>query len=132
MLDIYCDGSYKNGIGTWAYAIFRDENIIDANAGRVPDTHYNSNNLAELVAIIEGIRAMPLDFTGKVFTDSVYCTHGYKNLHKVKKGRYSTYWVQLEKLMQCGRYSLHWVRSKTSKKHDMVDAIAKNELSTYL
>lgn len=133
MLDIHCDGAYKDGIGAYAYAIYYQDNKLAEGAGIVPHTHYNSNNLAELTAIIEAITAIPLEYTATVYTDSIYCTNGIKNINKVLKGRYPEAWVRLYTLLQCGRYQVKWLRdSNKHPRHRDVDSFAKSTLAYVL
>lgn len=66
-LEIYTDGSSKDGYGSWAYVVTRNGQTINENSGRVRCA--NSNTM-EFQAAIEALKDLPKHSTVSLFTDS--------------------------------------------------------------
>lgn len=66
-LEIYTDGSSKDGVGSWAYVISRRGQCLDENSGRVPRA---SSNAMEFQAAIEALTSIPPNSNVTLFTDS--------------------------------------------------------------
>jgi ribonuclease HI len=78
-LCIFTDGSCANGMGSWAFAVVRHDNVISENAGAVQDT---TNNRMELQAVLQAlahVRHMREPHT--VFTDSRYVLSAASKRH---------------------------------------------------
>ena len=66
-LEIYTDGSSKNGCGSWAYIISRRGKSIIENSGRI--RRANSNTM-EFQAAIEALSSIPENTSVTLFSDS--------------------------------------------------------------
>jgi ribonuclease HI len=66
-LEIYTDGSSKDGVGSWAYVISRRGQCLGENSGRVRRA---SSNAMEFQAAIEALTSIPCGSNVILFTDS--------------------------------------------------------------
>lgn len=66
-LEIYTDGSSKDGFGSWAYIISRRGKCIVEKSGRI--RRGKSNNM-EFQAAIEALSSVPLNSNITLFSDS--------------------------------------------------------------
>lgn len=66
-LEIYTDGSSKDGIGSWAFVISRKGKVLSEKSGRM--RRANSNAM-ELQAAIEALKAVPQGSKINLFSDS--------------------------------------------------------------
>ena len=66
-LEIYTDGSSKDGVGSWAYVISRRGHCLSENSGRVRRA---SSNAMEFQAAIEALTSIPPNSHVTLFTDS--------------------------------------------------------------
>ncbi|OYZ13445.1 MAG: hypothetical protein B7Y39_17650 [Bdellovibrio sp. 28-41-41] len=66
-LEIYTDGSSKDGVGSWAYVISRRGRCLGENSGRVRRA---SSNAMEFQAAIEALASIPPKSNVTLFTDS--------------------------------------------------------------
>lgn len=85
---IYTDGGCwnGNGMGAWAYIVLEDrvksDKIIRSDSGKLVDS---TNNRAELMAVIEGIKSLPKGSKVNIFTDSGYVQHGFTKPNYLNK-----------------------------------------------
>lgn len=66
-LEIYTDGSCKDGFGSWSYIISRRGKIICERAGSVQGT---SSNTMEFQAALEALSSLSVKSTITIFSDS--------------------------------------------------------------
>ena len=66
-VEVYTDGSSKNGFGSWAYVISRRGECLAENSGRVRGA--NSNRM-EFQAAIEALHSLPENSKITLFSDS--------------------------------------------------------------
>lgn len=67
LLEIYTDGSSKDGWGSWAYVICRNGKIVVEKSGRIQK---GASNIMELQAAIEALLALPEKSQLTLFSDS--------------------------------------------------------------
>lgn len=130
MISIYCDGSSSGGSdqpGGWGYVIVRGDDVIAWSFGGDPST---TNNLMEIEAAIQGIRAaihLGIDCRNEVVelvSDSQYVIgigcgiyKPCKNLQVVKK--FKAVSAQLKVVFR-------WIKSHTGDKYNEIcDKLAK-------
>jgi len=79
MNELYANGGviYKNPSqfgGTWAFRVLADGMVICEKSGVITPEQAGlpsiTNNLTEMIAVIEGFRVMPSYWVGRVFSDS--------------------------------------------------------------
>lgn len=66
-LKIYTDGSFKRGIGTWAFVVVQDDVVIHEAAGR--ETRTDSNRM-EFRAAVEALQWLPTPSDVVLHSDS--------------------------------------------------------------
>jgi len=71
---VFTDGSCDNnpGPGGWGFVRVEDDEILDAQHGRAPDT---TNNRMELQALIEAYKSLPADAELTIYSDSQLCVN---------------------------------------------------------
>jgi len=141
---IYCDGACSGnpGPGGWAANISGlQDDIIDICGG----TEVTTNNIMELTAAIQGIRAVISrlkvpDREIKVFSDSEYLVKGMKEwLATWKRRNWKTankspvknleLWKQLDSLNSSYEISWHWVKAHDgNERNERADGLA-NKMS---
>ncbi len=67
MFEIYTDGSYKQGRGSWAYVIVKEGAVIHEASGLAKKT---SSHRMEFHAAIEALRSFPLSTPATLYSDS--------------------------------------------------------------
>jgi ribonuclease HI len=67
VLDIYTDGSHKNGIGSWAYVVSRRKKSISEDFGCLNKAN---SNFMEFQAAIEALSAIPKKSVVNLHSDS--------------------------------------------------------------
>lgn len=67
VVEIYTDGSSKDGVGSWAYVISRRGKCIAESSGR---TRGANSNTMEFQAAIEALKAVPANSKINIFSDS--------------------------------------------------------------
>ncbi len=67
MVEIYTDGSYKQGRGSWAFVIVKNGIVTQEASGRSKKT---SSHRMEFQAAIEAIRSLDLGTQAQLYTDS--------------------------------------------------------------
>lgn len=79
MNQLFCDGGVirKNPStigGMWAFRLLEDNEVIREHASIVFPAHIGldavSNNLTEMLALINGLEALPRDWKGTIYSDS--------------------------------------------------------------
>jgi ribonuclease HI len=66
-LEIYTDGSSKNGFGSWAYIISRRGKCMVEKSGRIRRAN---SNVMEFQAAIEALNSVPVNSKVTLFSDS--------------------------------------------------------------
>lgn len=60
--------------GTWAFRLLQDEQVVIERFGVITPIESGqpsiTNNLTEMLALVMGLRALPLDWIGTVYSDS--------------------------------------------------------------
>lgn len=118
-VQIYTDGACKGnpGVGGWG-ALLRCGTVEKELFGGEPLT---TNNRMELLAVIEGIRALKTRSIVEVYTDSQYVQKGVSEwLAGWKKNGWKTaarkpvknddLWKDLDALLNNHQFSWHWVK----------------------
>ncbi|MGL4768293.1 MAG: ribonuclease HI [Formosimonas sp.] len=118
-VQIYTDGACKGnpGVGGWG-ALLRCQGVEKELYGGEPHT---TNNRMELLAVIEGIRALKRRSIVEVYTDSKYVQQGVSEwLAGWKKNGWKTaakkpvknedLWRMLDELLPHHELSWHWVK----------------------
>jgi ribonuclease HI len=65
--EVYTDGSFKNGYGSWAYVIVRKGKVLRESSGRARKT---SSNPMEFQAAIEALKSLPEGAHITLYSDS--------------------------------------------------------------
>lgn len=123
MFKIFCDGGCrnnqsKNNLGAWAFRIYTDVQFIDAKSQCVPNT---TNNIMELTAAIEALKAIPAGSWATIYLDSQYVKQGITEwIKRWKRNNWKTtkktsvankeLWVQLDSLTQARNIKWVWVK----------------------
>jgi ribonuclease HI len=107
-LEIYTDGSSKDGFGSWAYLISRHGKCISEKAGRIRCA--NSNTM-EFQAAIEALQALPESSNITLFTDSKILV----DTMTFGKG-HSSFQTQIDSLLQLTQK--HHIQWKWIKAHN--------------
>jgi ribonuclease HI len=115
-VELWADGSgrTKGPIGfAWSLAHLATGVVLDGQAGALEGT----NNRAELLAVISGLKALKRSTSVEVVTDSQYVCHAYprgwvaswkrKNWVKVKN---ADLWHELDKLVSQHEVGWRWTR----------------------
>ncbi|MBX3355734.1 MAG: ribonuclease HI [Phycisphaeraceae bacterium] len=139
--ELYTDGACSGnpGPGGWAF-ILRGEGI-DGEVARSGFDPQTTNNRMELLAIIEGLEALPAD-RGKVSvtSDSEYAVKGLREwLDGWKQKGWKTsrrepvknddLWKRLDALRERHEVSMHWVRGhKDHPENNRCDQMAVAEI----
>lgn len=79
LLEIYTDGSYKNGWGSWAFIFVQNQKIIFEKSSRVKKT---DSLRMEYQAAIESLKSLPLGSQAHLYSD---CQILIENLKKLSK-----------------------------------------------
>ena len=126
MYEIYTDGScLKNpGKGGWAFAIFKNNKLLQLGSGANSNT---TNNRMELTAIIKA-----LEFTKfkniEIYSDSQLCINCAQNIWKKKANL--DLWKEFENYSKTKNINFHWVKGHSGNKYnDFVDKLAFKEAS---
>ena len=72
-LDIYTDGSEKNGNGGWGVAIYFEDKVKEVYGGE----KHTTNNRMELTATIKAMESLLNNFDIDLYVDSDYVLRGY-------------------------------------------------------
>ena len=66
-LEIYTDGSLKQGRGSWAYVVVRDGVVVEESSGRAKRT---TSLRMEFMAVIEALKALPPATRATIHSDA--------------------------------------------------------------
>ena len=134
-IQMYTDGSCLNnpGPGGWA-ALLRFNKTEKIFSGGQVDT---TNNQMELMAVIEGLRALTKPCDVELYTDSRYVMDGYtkwltgwkaRNWKKSDKKPVlnKDLWVQLGEQAEAHNIDWHWVKGHSGHtENERVDQLAR-------
>ena len=126
MYKIYTDGScLKNpGKGGWAFAIFKNNKLLQLGSGANSDT---TNNRMELTAIIKALELTNFKNID-IYSDSQWCINCAKNIWKKKANL--DLWEEFHKYSKTKKIVFHWVKGHSGNKYnDFVDKLAFKEAS---
>lgn len=117
-MEIYTDGSYKKGWGSWAFIFVKDNQIILEQSARVKNT---DSLRMEYQAAIESLKALPQNSKAHLYSD---CQILIENLNKlpfwsenqwINKNRYpiphSDLLQQLYSLIKNKSVQMKWVKA---------------------
>ena len=136
---IYTDGACSGnpGKGGWAALLECGENkkIISGNSGNT------TNNIMELTAVVNALKAIKVKCIIDIFTDSKYVKDGITTwISGWKKNGWKSsskspvknqeIWKELDELIQKHEVKMHWVKAHNgNEKNELVDQIARGEIS---
>lgn len=110
-LDIYTDGSSKDGVGSWAYVISRRGRCLVENSGRVLRA---SSNAMEFQAAIEALRSIPPGSNVTLFTDSKILVDAM-----ISGTAHASFQSQIDRLVpltQIHRINWRWIKAHNGNK----------------
>ena len=138
-VDLYTDGACLGnpGPGGWAY-ILRDRKTANEkeNSGGEPST---TNNRMELIAVIQGLKALDQPTTVHLCADSQYVLHGIRDwMPNWKKRNWRTaarkpvanadLWKTLDELIQYHDVHVEWTRGHAGHtENERCDQLASQE-----
>lgn len=140
-VEIYTDGACQGnpGPGGWAAILVYKDHEKEA-AGYAPLT---TNNRMEMMAAIEGIRALKHKSNVKLYTDSTYLKegmtkwlHGWKAKQWLKADKTPVknidLWQMLDELSQHHEITWHWVRGHSGHiMNERVDLLARTQITLH-
>jgi ribonuclease HI len=101
VLEIYTDGSSKDGVGSWAYIISRRGKCIREDSGRIRGAN---SNVMEIRAAIEALSSIPENSNVTLFSDSRILVDAM-TLGEVPRA----YQTQIDILIGLNRkHKIHW------------------------
>jgi len=127
---LFCDGSFKDDIPSWAFCVVRDSNIIHKEKGvcnKKVDPSFR-NVAAEIEAVKNGIQWLE-----RHNVSSVTIHYDYEGLEKWAKGKWKTKNTLTEKyrdFFKNIKMKISWNKIKSHSGHffnDLVDSMAKEE-----
>ncbi len=123
--EIYTDGSFKKGYGSWAYVVTQKGEALREASGRAKKT---DSNRMEFQAVIESLKTLTTGTTVTIFTDSrvlienVPLFSEWKSQNWVKKNNRPIPNVDLLKnlheLIQQHHVTWQWVKAHSGQKHN--------------
>ena len=134
-IDLYTDGACKGnpGNGGWACILKAQDGTETVLSGGMPDT---TNNQMELMAAIEGLKALKEPCNVNLTTDSKYVMDGitswidnwkknnWKNAAK-KEVKNKDLWIELDKFRLQHNVEWHWVKGHSGhEKNEIADLLA--------
>ncbi|WP_086239038.1 ribonuclease HI [Campylobacter devanensis] len=131
IVSLFSDGSCLNnpGNGGWAY-ILEYEKYTKNDSGAVLDT---TNNQMELLAIINGLKALKEPCIVNLYTDSSYAANGINSwLEGWKKKSFKNVknielWQEIDKLTQIHKVKAHWIKAHAGHpQNELCDKLAKD------
>jgi ribonuclease HI len=140
---IYTDGSCSQNPGAWGYAAIildgdRNEYNILKGGGKK-----GTNNIAELTAVLEGLKHLEEGSQVKIYSDSKYVTKAFnakwingwvKRDWRRPNGplKNKELWQELWALVQAREVEFIWVRGHNGHKYnELADQIAGEEAEKY-
>jgi ribonuclease HI len=138
---LYTDGGCRGnpGLGGWGAVLLYGEHRKELK-GSEPDT---TNNRMELLAAIEGLKALNRDVSVNLYTDSKYVKQGITQwIINWKKNGWKTaakkpvknqdLWQELDDQMQKHDVSWHWVKGHAGDKYnELADQLANQAMDEY-
>jgi ribonuclease HI len=138
---LYTDGGCRGnpGLGGWGAVLLYGEHKKELK-GSEPDT---TNNRMELLAAIEGLKALKRDVTVNLYTDSKYVKQGITQwIFNWKKNGWKTaskkpvknqdLWQALDEQMQNHDVRWHWVKGHAGDKYnELADSLANKAMDEY-
>ena len=126
-VQIFTDGACKGnpGPGGWGAILRFQDNEKEIN-GYEPLT---TNNIMELMAVIESLKAISKPFQIEITTDSKYVKNGITSwIHNWKKNGWKTaakkpvknkeLWIELDQLISRHTISWEWVKGHAGNTHN--------------
>ena len=138
-VQIFTDGACKGnpGPGGWGAILRFQDNEKEIN-GYKPLT---TNNIMELMAVIESLKAISKPFQIEITTDSKYVKNGITSwIHNWKKNGWKTaakkpvknkeLWIELDHLIQKHNVSWKWVKGHSGHiENERADELANEAIS---
>ena len=138
-VQIFTDGACKGnpGPGGWGAILRFQDNEKEIN-GYKPLT---TNNIMELMAVIESLKAISKPFEIEITTDSKYVKNGITSwIHNWKKNGWKTaakkpvknkeLWIELDHLIQKHNVSWKWVKGHSGHiENERADELANEAIS---
>jgi ribonuclease HI len=138
---LYTDGGCRGnpGLGGWGAVLLYGEHRKELK-GSQPDT---TNNRMELLAAIEGLKALNRDVSVNLYTDSKYVKQGITQwIINWKKNGWKTaakkpvknqdLWQALDDQMQKHDVRWHWVKGHAGDKYnELADHLANQAMDEY-
>ena len=136
---IYTDGACSDtpGPGGWAAILIYGENKKEISGGSKETT----NNIMELTAILEGLKALKVDCEVEVYSDSAYSVNAFnegwiynwvKNNWKTASGepvKNKEIWTQIYDLTKKHKVSFNKVKGhSTDSLNNRCDELARSEI----
>lgn len=136
MIEVYADGSSYQGIGSWAFCVVKDDELMVHHFDSFEDA---TNNRAELLAVINFFETIPLRASDNVtiISDSAYVINCFLDKWYVRWRQQNWYgsagkvknrdlWERLLSLVESVPYPITWkhVRGHQGNKwNDYVDQL---------
>ena len=138
-VQIFTDGACKGnpGPGGWGAILRFQDNEKEIN-GYKPLT---TNNIMELMAVIESLKAISKSFQIEITTDSKYVKNGITSwIHNWKKNGWKTaakkpvknkeLWIELDHLIQKHNVSWKWVKGHSGHiENERADELANEAIT---
>tara|TARA_B100001173_G_scaffold187713_1_gene161899 strand:- start:541 stop:984 length:444 start_codon:yes stop_codon:yes gene_type:complete len=138
-VQIFTDGACKGnpGPGGWGAILRFQDNEKEIN-GYKPLT---TNNIMELMAVIESLKAISKPFQIEITTDSKYVKNGITSwIHNWKKNGWKTaakkpvknkeLWIELDHLIQKHNVSWKWVKGHSGHiENERADELANDAIT---
>jgi len=138
-VQIFTDGACKGnpGPGGWGAILRFQDNEKEIN-GYEPLT---TNNIMELMAVIESLKAISKPFQIEITTDSKYVKNGITSwIHNWKKNGWKTaakkpvknkeLWIELDHLIQKHNVSWKWVKGHSGHiENERADELANDAIT---
>lgn len=117
-LNLYTDGSCKNGIGGCAWIIERDGTILKIGRKRI-DGGCNSSVHAELLGIVQGLEDCPCNSLIDIYSDCQVA------IGKITNGKLGNLGVIYNKVSQSKTIKYHWVKAHSDNIYnEMADSLS--------
>lgn len=110
-LEIYTDGSSKDGLGSWSYVVSQSGKSIAENSGCV---RHGNSNVMEFQAAIEALSTAPANSKVKLFSDSRILVDAMK--FREGPNTYQTQIDTLLRLSQKHKIQWQWIKAHNGNK----------------